>query len=379
MKNLKVVHLIDGLTLGGAEMMLYKLVSRQNGASMRHVVISFMDKGEVAALIRASGVPLHSLGLARGTVSLRAFFQLRQLLITERPDVVMTWSATANLIGTIVAKLSGSPKVVWNIRRSGSSPGEYSRLTALAIHLCARHSRAMDLIIANAEEGRRAYEAMGYRPKEWCIIPNGFDLIVFHPDLDARASLRRELKLSEEVPIIGIVGRYTPEKDHATFVKAAGRLHAVRPEVHFLMVGAGLEPDNQALREIAPRLFTTSVVHLLGIRHDIPRLLAALDLFTLTSLGEGFPNVVGEAMACGVPCVVAATAGNAPAIVGDTGVVVSPRDAQILAEAWERLLNYSMAERQALGQAARERIQEFYSLDAVVRQYEGLFFSMVAA
>jgi len=247
-------------------------------------------------------------------------------------------------------------------------------MTALAIRICARLSKWPAVVLSNSHAGLRACESNGYYSKRWLIIPNGFDLDVFHPDGNARKSVREELDLHNEAPLIGIVGRFHPMKDHATFVKAAERMHSLRPDVRFLMVGEGLTPHNCELREMAPRLVASNALHLLGVRHDIPRLLSALDVFSLTSHGgEGFPNVVGEAMACGVPCVVTNMAGDAPQIVGDTGIVVPAKRPAALAAAWHRLLTMPSSARKALGHAALDKVSRHYSIAAIVRLYEQVY------
>ena len=373
MKPPVVVHLIDGLSVGGAESALFRLVSDPDAAREHPRVIAFMQGGEVLERMRQAGLAVETLGLRRGQISPRAFLTLRQRLVAIRPHVVVTWSATANLVGAIVARFCGSPRVVWNIRRSALRPDDSSRVTAWAIRFCSRLSGRIPVIIANSEAARAAHEAMGYAPAAWTIIPNGFDLHEFKPDPAARSDVRDELGIERDAPLVGIAGRWNPGKDHATFLRAAESLVDHRPDVHYLMAGSGLNASNDQLKAMAPRLLEAHALHLLGVRHDMPRLLAALDVFTLTSLSEGFPNVVGEAMACGVPCVVTQTAGDAPTIIGEAGYTIPAGDPAALMRRWIEWFSLGADQQAELGASARKRIEECYSIDLMRGRYRDFY------
>jgi glycosyltransferase involved in cell wall biosynthesis len=212
----------------------------------------------------------------------------------------------------------------------------------------------------------------GYVENKMVVIPNGFDLTIFKPEAGTRLSVRQELGISNEALIIGLVGRFDPQKDQYNFVQAAALLHMVLPEVHFLLCGDGISWQNSKLAEWIEKAGIPNNFHLLGRREDITRLTTALDIATSSSIGEGFPNVIGEAMACGVPCVVT-DVGDSALIVGDTGRVVPPKNPQALAAAWSDLIKMGPEYRRQLGLAARRRIEENYSLPAIVAQYENLY------
>jgi glycosyltransferase involved in cell wall biosynthesis len=185
------------------------------------------------------------------------------------------------------------------------------------------------------------------------------------------------LDLSEESFLIGMTGRYHPTKDHANFLQAAALTIAKHHDVNFLMVGQGVDEQNAALRQLIESSGLTGRVHLLGERHDIARIAAALDVFSLSSNSESFPNVIGEAMACEVACAVT-NVGDAHWIVGDSGLVVPPRDSNRLATAWSRIIELSAEDRMALGRSARERVIKYFQLDSVVRRYEELYSTIAA-
>jgi len=195
----------------------------------------------------------------------------------------------------------------------------------------------------------------------------------FKPDDDARTHVRRELGITGTTPLVGLVGRFDPQKDHETFVRAATHLRAVMPEAQFLLCGEGSDWQNQKLVGWIEEQNLRDCFHLVGRRDDTPRLYPALDLLTLTSAyGEAFPMVVGEAMACGVPCVVT-DVGDSALLVGDTGRVVPVKDSRALAEAWIGVFSMTREARKALGYAARHRIQHHYQIDVITARYENLY------
>lgn len=378
MERIRIVHLIDYMGLGGAEMMLYKLVSGMNHKRFENVIISMMQTGPVGERIARLGIPIHFLGMKRGRPTFSACIRLVQLLRRLKPDILQTWMTNADLAGLMCGRIAGLKCIVWNIRGSNLLPGECSRMTRFAKNLCAHLSKQPFLVISNSYAGLKAHEDLGYHPREWRIMPNGFDLEIFKPDAVARHEVRAALGIPADASLIGIVGRFHPMKDHAGFLRAAEITHSRRSNVYFMMVGKGLTSENQKLRDAAPNLMSSGVLRLLGMRQDVPRLLASMDIFTLTSHGgEGFPNVVGEAMACGVPCVVTETAGDAPFIVGETGLVVPSGNPEALSGSWEMMMEMTDTDRRALGNAARERIQNNYSISSIINLYEKLYADIV--
>jgi glycosyltransferase involved in cell wall biosynthesis len=367
---IKILHLITGLEIGGAEIMLYKLVAHADRGRFQHAVVSMLEVGPVGERIEAIGLPVYTLGMRRGVPNPRALFRLLGVLRRTKPDVVQTWLYHADLLGLLGASLTRVP-VAWNIRTSFHS--DLGPVVALLAKLCARLSAFPSAVVTNSEAARDLHTSLGYRPREWLVIPNGFDVRDFAPDASARPAVRQELGLSGDALLIGFVARFHPQKDHHTFLQAARILSEQSPEPQFVLVGRHVTADNKELRELVAADGLRERVHLLSERADIPRLTAALDIATSSSaFGESFPNVVGEAMACAVPCVVT-DVGDAARIVGDTGRVVPPKDAPALALAWRELIDLGPKGRRELGLRARVRVEERYSLDSVVRQYETLY------
>lgn len=365
-----VLHLITGLDTGGAEMMLYKLVAHSDRQRFRHVVVSLLEVGTIGKRIEEIGIPVHTLHMHRGRANPLALVRLLAALRNTNPDILQTWLYHSDLLGWMAASLMQVP-LIWNIRTSFHR--DLGLTVAVVAKLCARLSYFPAAVVTNSEAARELHTELGYRPKEWLSIPNGFEIDRFGPSAAARQIVRQELGLPSDAILIGLIARYHPQKDHRTFLRAASLLIQNRPEVHFVLVGQGVTADNASLRESIGVTGLQDQLHLLGERKDTPTLNAAFDIATCSSaFGESFPNVVGEAMACAVPCVVT-DVGDAAHVVGDTGLVVPPQNALALAAAWQKLLDLGLNGRIELGQKARVRVEEAYRLDMVVRQYEALY------
>lgn len=359
--------------------MLYKLLSRMDRRAFDAEVISMTELGPLDDDIRALGIPVHTLGMRRGRPDPRAILQLAQHLRRGCPDVIQTWMYHADLMGGMAAQLAGRIPVVWGVHHTNLEPQHQKSLTIWTARLCGRLSRRLaEAIVCCSEASQRVHAELGYANERMVVIPNGFDLDRFHPDLRAREDVRRELGLPHETPLIGHIGRFHPQKDHQTFLQAAALLYMQEPDVHFVLCGDGVTWGNQELRGWIDAGDLRAHCHVLGPRKDVPRLTAALDLFTSSSVGEAFPNVIGEAMACGVPCVVT-DVGDSARIVGETGKAVAPSQPHLMTHAWCDLLEIGAQGRSVLGRAARRRIGQMFSLPSVVVQYEHVYRQVAAA
>ena len=376
---MKIVHLITSLSTGGAEMMLYKLLSAVDHKRFEHVVVSLIDKGTVVGeRIEELGVPVHALGMQHGrlptaTSVLRLAYIGRQL----RPDIIQGWMYHGNMAALLVSALvPAQAKVIWNIRQTTYDLKQERRLTSLLIRAGAVLSSKPARIIYNSSVSLEFHKKLGYASHRSLVLANGFDCEQFKPDAAARYSFRRSLKLDSEAFLIGAVGRYHPVKDHANFLQAAEILERTWPNVHFVLVGCGMDHTNSELVALIRQIGINGKIHLLGERTDVHYITAALDIASSSSQAEGFPNVVGEAMACEVPCVVT-DVGDSAKIVDVTGIVVPSRDPQALADGWGRLIEMGAEARRKLGIAARKRIQDNYSLSTIAGQYEDLYHKVV--
>jgi len=371
---MKVLHVITGLTTGGAEMMLYKLLAAKE-RTHNAAVVSLCGCGTLGEPIQALGVPVHILGMRRGIPGLRPLLRLRRLIHQEQPDLIQAWMYHANLASTLAAwRVSQTIPVVWNIRYSLDDLSSDKRLTRWLIHFGGSLSGAPAMIVYNSRQSALQHERLGYTPGKTIVIANGFDCERFKPNPAARRRIRQELGVADDAWLIGHFARYHPMKDHASFLKAAALLRQrAECSLLFVMAGQGVDRSNPELARMLDQLKLTDCCRLLGERQDMPDLMGALDISTSSSrTGEAFPNVVGEAMACGVPCVVT-DVGDSVRIVGDSGRVVPPSDPESIATAWLDWMNSGKQKVAALGAAARRRIQSNYRLSLVAERYEALY------
>lgn len=366
---IRIVHVISDLDTGGAEMMLAKLVGAMDRTRFSSTVISLIDKGQLGDQIESSGVAVHTLGMKRGRPDVFALPRLIRLFRTLNPTIVQSWLYHADLLSTLAVKFTGLPTLVWNVRCSDMELKRYSSLTPKVRQVLAWWSATPAAVIVNSEAGKQQHERLGYRPRRWEVIPNGFDTQRFRPDDSQRLSLRKEWHLQDDAVIIALVARVDPMKDHAAFLEAAQLVARARQNVRFLLIGKG----TQTLAPSVAEKGLTDQVRILGYRSDIECLLPGVDVLCLSSaFGEGFPNVLGEAMACGIPCV-STDVGDARSIIGATGLIVPVRSPASLAQAIVDLIDRGPAAREQLGRAARARIETDYSLARVVGRYTTLY------
>jgi glycosyltransferase involved in cell wall biosynthesis len=376
---LKVLHIITGLSVGGAETMLAKVLAAVPRADAEHAVIALGCRGPIADRIEALGVPVQCLDASRALGGLPSapgsLMGVAEAIRKFKPDVVQTWMYHANLVGGLAARISGKPPVVWGLRQSDLDPARTKWTTRLIARLGASLSRRLPVrILACADAVRRVHRDMGYDDSRMTVIPNGFDTDTFHPDADGRARLRRELAVGEDALIVGLPARFDPQKDHATFFAAAAKVHAAHPSAVFVLCGAGTTVSNIRLEPLLKRSgLPPSAVRLLGERHDMPALMAALDVVVSSSaFGEGFPNVLGEGMAAGaIP--VATDSGDSRTIVDRIGFIARPRDAEALARAIGEALSLPADNRARRSEAARARVQRDYALGTIARRYLALW------
>ncbi|MDN5869959.1 MAG: glycosyltransferase [Nitrococcus sp.] len=371
---MKLLHVIVLYNIGGAEMMLARLVGALGAPRYEHVVISLGRETSLTAHFRDSGVDVRCIGLERGRPSFAGLWHLRRIIDAEQPDILHGWMYHGNLAAT-VATIGTRHRlpVLWSIRQSLYSLQAEKAMTRLVIHAGKYFSSRAHLILYNSETSTRQHEAYGYCRHKSLVIPNGFDTDCFKPDSEARRAVRAELRIPKDSILIGLVARYHPMKDHGNFFRAATLLMERHSNVHFLLIGTGVTEEHRVFARLMHKCVVRDRIHLLGERQDIPRLTAALDIACSASAwGEGFSNAIGEAMACAVPCV-GTDVGDTRKIIGDTGFVVPPGDAEALVAAWCTLIECGRQCRGALGQRARWRILKRYSLAAVAQQYAQVY------
>ncbi|MBO6553335.1 MAG: glycosyltransferase [Roseitalea sp.] len=368
-----VLHVVTTLRSGGAERMLTRIVTWNEtskvgagGDRLRHVVVTLTDGGVHAETLCAAGVPVHTLSMRTSAPAAAAgLFRLIALMRRYKPRMVMSWLYHADLLATLAAPFAGNPPLVWNIRCSSLDLDNHPRSTRYIVRALARLSRRPCAVAANSTRGRKVHQALGYRPRRWTLLPNGFEPDVWRPDEDDRQRMRAALGYGDDDIVAVLVARLDPEKDHQTFLAAALRAARACDNLRFLLIGKGTEtlPVEPALQD---KLMA------MGERSDVEVILRACDLSVLSSRSEGFPNVVGEAMATGLPCVVT-DVGDAAAIVGDTGLICPSHDPEAMADALLLMVAGGPEHLRRRGKMARDRIVNRYSLEAAVAAYRSLW------
>lgn len=370
----RIVFVTTGLSTGGAEAMLLKLLERIDRKLFEPHVISITSEGEIGRSIKKMGIPVIALGVTSCEFSIFPVVRLINLMRKIRPEIVQTWMYHADLLGGVAARLAGIKRIVWGLRNSNLSPDLTKRSTVNIVRVCSVISSWIPLkIISCSKRSWEIHVELGYCRDKMKFIPNGFDLGVFQPNAEAKASVRQEFGLPSNAALVGLMARYNSQKNHEGFISAAVKICGVIPNVHFILAGTGVEENNGSLKKLIDQHGVGKFMHLLGRRDDMPRLMASLDvLASASSFGEAFPNVLGEAMACGVPCVVT-DVGDSADIVGETGRVVQSGDMEGLARHIQEVLCLSAEQKARLGQRARARVETNFEIGCVTRLYEEFY------
>ena len=374
--KISVVFVITSLGTGGAQMMLYKLLTRIDREKFSPTVVTLIPGGMFSERIAELDVPIYDLGMRQGMPNISSLMRLRKLLRQLQPKVIQGWMYHGNLMASLGKFMSrGDATVFWSVHQSLASISAEKKVLAMLIRITARLSKSVKTVVFSAESGLKQHLAVGYHDKNVLAIRDNFDLDSFKVT-DAKLHLRQTLGLAEESVLVASVARYAPMKDHANLVSAAALLTTDFTNLHFVCVGPGVDSKNQKLTNQIAQLKLEERIHLLGERRDIQSILSEVDIFALSSaFSESFPNVLGEAMACHVPCVTT-DVGDAYAIVGDVGIVVPPGDSIALAAGLRKLLEMSSQQRADLGRQSRLHIEDQFNLDGAdsfVRKYERLY------
>ncbi|MEH1798149.1 MAG: glycosyltransferase [Nostoc sp.] len=335
----KIVFLIRDLNYGGAERQLVTLVKALDKQCFDITVLCFYPSGSLSLDkdLKDSGIPIICLD-KQGRWHLFGFFWcLVQHLQRIHPDVLHGYVGIPNLLTIFLKPFFPSTHIVWGIRSSNVDPDLDDWLGRLLFQLECLLSHLADLIIVNSYAGRAYYLTNGFPANKMTVIPNGIDIELFKPDQGARIKVRNLWGISEDTILLGLVGRLDIRKDHPTFLRAAALLSEERRDVRFVCVGSGSENYARELYELADELGISNRVIWVKARADMSAIYNTLDIVVSSSYTEGFPNVIGEAMACGIPCVVT-DVGDAAWIVGDIDVVVPPKNPEALKNALKRLI-----------------------------------------
>lgn len=365
-------------------MMLLKLLSSSGSERVESRVTTLIPEGKVASRLRDAGVIVDSLDMSRAVPSPLAIPRLATRLRAWRPDLVQGWLLQGNLMATLASRFAFlRVPVLWNVRWALYDLETESHRSRVLLRMTGALSRSPQRILFNSQRALEQHAVLlGYPLDRGTVIPNGFDVSRFAPDAVARREVRQELQVPSDAVLVGLIARYHPMKDHVNALRAAQRLVALGHKALFLFAGKDVDSANSELAGVIASLGLSAHVRLLGERHDTPRLFASLDLYWASSwargVAEGFPNVLGEAMASGVPCV-ATDVGDARWVLGDVGRIVPPHDPEALALAAHDILSMSEPARHAEGERARARIRREFAIEDVVKRYHDVYQQLLPA
>lgn len=371
--KMDISFFIGTLNVGGAERQLVVLAKGLAGLGHRVTVITIFPGGQIAdELLQSPAVKLLSLWPRRGGNVITRIFQLiispvvlRRLV--KGSDNLYSMLEITNFIAWLATRFEVEPVLIWGIR-SSNMEGHWKM--AVFDRMCALVSPTVKLLIANSHAGLKCLLKRGYRPQRYLVIPNGIDTNRFQFNEELREKIRSEVGISSDQLLVGIVGRLNPMKDHQTFLRAAALVVKEIENIRFLCVGGGAAGYLNELRALSKKLGLDSQVVWLGERKDMPAIYSSLDLLVSSSYGEGFPNVIGEAMACGVPCVVT-DVGDSAKIVGCNNRVVPPCDPKKLANVMIATIKENITSECSM--KYRERIIDNFSVQKMIDLTEEQF------
>jgi len=327
-------------------------------------------------LLQDAGITVHCLNMPRGFVTLNGIWMLMRLLRRMKPDVVQTWMYHADLVGGLAAYVVGIRRILWGSHHANLDSGKVRLATRIVARFNALLSHWIPWrIVSCSHRGASVHQAIGYAADKFVVIPNGYNLDQFASNSQARTSLRSNLSIPEGMVVLGMVARFDPQKDHLNLIRALGLLKQSGLDFRCMLIGDGMNESNAELVDWLDAHGIRERMLLLGQRRDIVAIMNALDVHVLSSLGEAFPNVLCEAMACGTPCITT-DVGDAKLIVGDTGWVVPAKSSEMLAEAISNAVNTWFSEPELWKRRqieARQRVFENFSIEKMVERYSAIW------
>jgi glycosyltransferase involved in cell wall biosynthesis len=370
---IRCLHVVNDLDHGGAEQMLCRLVLASDSRKFSHSVISLRLPGPLSQQLENAGIKVRTLRLESLAGFPEAMLELIGIIRKTGPDLLHSWMYYSDIMAGIASIITGFKPVIFGIRHGDTTEDSLkthlsAKVAALMTHLVA------EKVVSCSDKAAKAHCLNGYKKEKIRVIHNGY----VPAASESPEWLRQRLKVAESVPLIGLIARYDPVKDHKSFIAAAALVHRVFPEAEFVLCGHNVSSDNYELSAMIASHNMQAKFHLLGFQKDIGRVLCALRFLVSASITEAFPNVVAEAMNGGIPCVVT-DVGESAHIVGNTGIIVPPRNPVQLAAAMCRMLACSREELTVMAAECRRRIHGLFALPAMVQKYEETYIEVLNA
>lgn len=376
----KLIHVISGLSTGGAEMMLYKLLSRSDQYDESVLCLGNNLETDIARKILALGVKIYPFRFSKNLLDIRtissnisSLMKLKKTVRSIKPDVIHSWMYHGNVASILIRHWAPQAKLIWNVRCSLHDINRETFSIKASIKICRLFSNKPDVIVYNSKTSASQHKYFGFSSNRSLVLPNGFDCELFLPNTRLREKARKQYQLDNETLVIGVVARYHAMKGHRVCLEAVKIIREKGVNFRLFLIGAGLDKENEKLVELISQYQLEEQVTLLGEQSQIENFTRMFDVLISSSIwGEAFSNSIGEAMASAVPCVVT-DVGDSAWIVGDTGIIVPPGDAGALAEGIIKLTSLPADARERLGIKARGRVVSQYSLQKVAQLYNDLY------
>lgn len=371
---MKLLNIITGLNVGGAEIMLFELI-RQMKNNHDIYIISLTDCGEIGERIKQLGCKVYSINFNNKLIDNINKIPLMVSIIKEiDPNIIHTWMYHANFIGGLICRLSGYKNIIWGIHQSDFDKKTTKIETRIIIKMCSIFSSYIPKkILFCSNNSKLLHEQYGYPIKKNVLIPNGFDYNNYYFDICGRDKIRRDIGLTENDLVVGVVARYDPQKNYKGFIDAAAIVSKSIKNVKYILVGNGIIQENDELMGYIKTNNIEGDLYLFGLRKDIKDIMSAFDIYVSSSnSGEAFPIVLGEAMLCERICVVT-DVGDSKEIVGEYGFVVEKNNCALLAEKIVYALQQDYELRRMIGHNARTEIIKKYSIQKISHEHEVLY------
>ncbi len=364
----KVIHIITGLKIGGAETVLNNLVREIN--EIDHIVISLGGLDYYGRELKRCGYNVIALNFKDNLLFFTKLIKLYKLIKQNKPEIVHTWLNLADLIGGLTAKLAGVENIYWSIVND-YMPAKSSLKQKIGIKLLALLSRYVPTkIISCSEVSSLSHKLAGYKSSLIDYIPLGVCTKTYKPNKSLGREVRKRLDISNNQFLIGTIARYHPNKDHNNLLESLYILSSKRVNFKCILVGRGINAKNRVLSERIHSLGLATKIILIEETSDIYELINSLDLYVSSSYKEGFPNILIQNMACSIPCV-STNAGDAVNIIGDTGWVVnidSPNELALAILNAKKINNLITK-----GELARQRVKRLFDIKFMINRYKDVY------